>query len=138
VRSASVIFDPRTKRPLYKLAYDQVGASIALEVGPRARPAADILSRAEQYLLLDGSDSSKLMSRLNELAVARESELDGLTRERLRLEPSAKSSTRSSRRRSVRSLRSCANSPRKSCASGEAAGGAEKGPEGARREAAKR
>lgn len=90
VRSASVIFDPRTKRPLYKLAYDQVGASIALEVAREHGLPADILTRAEQYLLLDGSDSSKLMSRLNELAVARESELDGLTRERLRLETKRK------------------------------------------------
>jgi DNA mismatch repair protein MutS2 len=91
VRSASVIFDPKTKRPLYKLAYDQVGASIALEVAREHGLPAEILTRAEQYLLLDGSDSSKLMSRLNELAVARESELSDLTRERVRLETRRKS-----------------------------------------------
>lgn len=32
VRAASVLFDPGTKKPLFRLAYDQVGASQALDV----------------------------------------------------------------------------------------------------------
>ncbi|MDO9082992.1 MAG: Smr/MutS family protein [Humidesulfovibrio sp.] len=82
VRAASVLFDPRTKKPLYRLAYDQVGASIALDVAREHGLPRSILSRAEQYLLLDGSDTSAVLERLNSLAVRREQENDALDEER--------------------------------------------------------
>ncbi|MHC1701380.1 MAG: endonuclease MutS2 [Humidesulfovibrio sp.] len=82
VRAASVLFDPKTKKPLYRLAYDQVGASIALDVAREHGLPRGILSRAEQYLLLDGSDTSAVLDRLNALAVRRERENDALDEER--------------------------------------------------------
>ena len=54
VRAASVLFDPSTKKPLFHLAYDQVGASQALDVArehgqtQRARPAAGRGTRPPQ------------------------------------------------------------------------------------------
>lgn len=86
VRAASVLFDPSTKKPLYKLAYDQVGASIALDVAREHGLPADILKRAESLLLLDGSDTTSVLSRLNELAVDRARELEALESERVKLE----------------------------------------------------
>jgi DNA mismatch repair protein MutS2 len=85
VRAASVLFDPKTKRPLYRLAYDQVGASIALDVAREHGLPKVILGRAEQYLLLDGSDTSAVLDRLNTLAVKREKENDALAEERAAL-----------------------------------------------------
>jgi len=85
-RAASVLFDPSTKKPLYKLAYDQVGASIALEVARDNGLPEAILNRAEKYLLLDGSDTSAILDRLNSLAVDREREVEQAKRERNRLE----------------------------------------------------
>jgi DNA mismatch repair protein MutS2 len=85
VRAASVLFDPKTKKPLFRLAYDQVGASIALDVAREHGLPKSILSRAEQYLLLDGSDTSAVLDRLNSLAVTRERENDEITRERAAL-----------------------------------------------------
>ncbi len=82
VRAASVLFDPATKRPLFRLAYDQVGASIALDVAREHGLPRTILSRAEQYLLLDGSDTSAVLDRLNALAVKRERENEALEQER--------------------------------------------------------
>ncbi len=82
VRAASVLFDPSTKKPLFRLAYDQVGASIALDVAREHGLPRTILSRAEQYLLLDGSDTSAVLDRLNSLAVKRERENDALADER--------------------------------------------------------
>jgi DNA mismatch repair protein MutS2 len=64
--------------PLYTLGYDQVGGSRALDVARDRGLPQEILSRAEEYLLLDGKDSSQLMSRLNELAVNREQEIQAL------------------------------------------------------------
>lgn len=81
VRAASVLFDPSTKKPLFRLAYDQVGASIALDVAREHGLPRAILSRAEQYLLLDGNDSSAVLDRLNTLAVRRERENDELAAE---------------------------------------------------------
>jgi len=81
VRSASVLFDPATKRPLFKLAYDQAGASIALDVAREHGLPEEILRRAEQNLLMEGGDSSRVLTRLNELAVEREKEVAGLRRE---------------------------------------------------------
>jgi len=75
VRSASVLFDPQTNRPLYSLAYDQVGASQAMEVAREYGLPEAVLARAQQYLLLDGADTQQLVARLNELAVSREEEL---------------------------------------------------------------
>ena len=75
VRSASVLFDPATHKPLYTLAYDQAGASQAMEVAKEYGLPASILTKAEQYLLVDGADTSRLIERLNTLAVEREREL---------------------------------------------------------------
>lgn len=85
VRAASVLFDPRTKRPLYHLAYDQVGASQALDVAREHGLPEHLLARAQQYMLLDGSDTSAVLERLNALAVEREGELDALRAEQGRL-----------------------------------------------------
>ncbi len=78
---ASVLFDPNTKRPLFRLAYDQVGASQALDVAREHGLPESIIRRAEQYLLLEGEDSSALLERLNSLAVQRETELTKLKEE---------------------------------------------------------
>ncbi len=86
VRSASMLFDPKSKKPLYVLAYDQVGASVALDVARDCGLAEEILDQAQRYLLLGGEDSARLFDRLNELALERERELESLTRERLKLE----------------------------------------------------
>ncbi|PTN37702.1 endonuclease MutS2 [Desulfonatronum sp. SC1] len=82
VRSASVLFDPKTNKPLYTLAYDQVGASQAMEVAREYGLPASILAKAEQYLLLDGADTTRLIERLNALAVEREKELAELAEQR--------------------------------------------------------
>jgi DNA mismatch repair protein MutS2 len=86
VRAASVLFDPSTKKPLFKLAYDQVGASIALDVAKEHGLPNEILTRAEKYLLLDGSDTSAVLDRLNAMAVKREEELDAIEQERKKIE----------------------------------------------------
>ncbi|CCH47760.1 MutS2 protein [Pseudodesulfovibrio piezophilus C1TLV30] len=86
VRAASVLFDPSTKRPLYKLAYDQVGASIALDVAREHGLPVSILERAEKYLLLDGSDTSHVLDKLNKIAVEREGALTALEKERAKME----------------------------------------------------
>lgn len=85
VRAASVLFDPATKKPLYKLAYDQVGASQALDVAREHGLPSEIIERAEKYMLLDGSDTSKVVERLNSLAVERERELAEVRGERAKL-----------------------------------------------------
>jgi DNA mismatch repair protein MutS2 len=78
VRAACMLFDPRTKKPLYRLAYDQVGASIALDVAREHGLPEEILERANRYLLLDGPDAGLVFDRLNELALRRERELEEL------------------------------------------------------------
>lgn len=83
VRAASVLFDPATKKPLYRLVYDQVGASQALDVAREHGLPEPILRRAEQYLLVSGEDSSTLVERLNALAAEREKELAVLAREKV-------------------------------------------------------
>ena len=85
VRAASVLFDPQSKKPLFRLAYDQVGASQALDVAREHGLPDRVLRRAEQYLLLDGADTSSLIDRLNTLAVAQEKELSNLEAERKKL-----------------------------------------------------
>ncbi|KHK04050.1 Recombination inhibitory protein MutS2 [Desulfovibrio sp. TomC] len=83
VRAACMLFDPATKKPLYRLAYDQVGASIALDVAREHGLPEDILDRAHRYLLLDGSDTGQVFDRLNELALCRERELEDIAAKRL-------------------------------------------------------
>lgn len=85
IRAASVLFHPETHKPLYRLAYDQVGASQALDVAREHGLPEEILARAEQYMLLDGSDTSKVVERLNSLAVDREHELEQVRREKEKL-----------------------------------------------------
>ncbi|SDL14152.1 DNA mismatch repair protein MutS2 [Maridesulfovibrio ferrireducens] len=85
VRAASVLFDPGTKKPLFRIAYDQVGASIALDVAREHGFPECLITKAEQYLLMEGSETGSVMSRLNELAVSRELELEELDREREKL-----------------------------------------------------
>jgi DNA mismatch repair protein MutS2 len=85
IRAASVLFDPTTKKPMFQLAYDQVGASIALEVAREHGLPAQILERAEKYLLLEGSDTTSVLEKLNALAVRREKELAGLDAEHRRM-----------------------------------------------------
>lgn len=81
-RAASMLFDPRSKKPLFKLAYDQVGASQALDVAREYGLPEAIVRRAEHYLLQDGQDATALLARLNDLAARREEELAALNGER--------------------------------------------------------
>ncbi len=81
VRAASVLFDPGSKKPLYKLIYDQVGASLALDVARKHGLPETILRRAERNLLQGGEDTASLLDRLNSLALEREQELATLRRE---------------------------------------------------------
>lgn len=74
-RAASMLFDPRTNKPLFRLAYDQVGASRALDVAKAHGLPESILARARHYLLQDGADASAVLERLNALAAQREEEL---------------------------------------------------------------
>ena len=74
-RAASMLFDPQSKKPLFKLAYDQVGASQALDVAREHGLADSIIRRAEHYLLQDGQDATALLTRLNALAAEREGEI---------------------------------------------------------------
>ncbi|MGV6996808.1 endonuclease MutS2 [Desulfovibrio sp. QI0430] len=80
-RAASMLFDPQSKKPLFRLAYDQVGASQALDVAREHGLAESIVRRAEHYLLQDGQDATALLGRLNDLAAMREEELAELKRE---------------------------------------------------------
>ena len=85
VRAASVLFDPSTRKPLFHLAYDQVGASQALDVAREHGLPESVLRRAEHYLLMDGDDANAVMDRLNDLARRREEELSRLRDEERRL-----------------------------------------------------
>lgn len=82
VAAASMLFNPDSHKPLYKLAYGQVGSSQALEVARECGLAESIIARAKHYLLQDGQDSSALLARLNDLAAEREREIDDLKKER--------------------------------------------------------
>lgn len=83
-RAASVLFDPASRKPLYRLAYDHVGASQALDVAREYGLPESILRRAERYLLQDGGDTSALLDRLNALAAQREQELRELRAQQAR------------------------------------------------------
>ena len=90
VRAASMLFDPASKKPLYKIVYDQVGASNALEVAREHGLPEEILERASKYLLLDGADSARVFDRLNTLAVEKEKAVLELGRERATLKDKTK------------------------------------------------
>lgn len=83
VRAASVIFSPDTKKPLFKLGYDQVGASRALDVAREQGLPESILARAQEYLYLDAGGTEEIFDRLNTLAATKEAELEA-HRERTR------------------------------------------------------
>ena len=78
VRAASVIFSPDTKKPLYKLGYDQVGASRALDVAREQGLPDSILARAQEYLYLDAGNTEEVFDRLNRVAAEKEDELEKL------------------------------------------------------------
>ncbi len=86
IRVASVLFDPESKRPLYKIAYDQVGTSQALDVAREFGLPREIVERAQQYLMGTEEETSRIISKLNYLAVEREKEIANLRYERERLE----------------------------------------------------
>lgn len=81
IRAASVLFDPTSKKPLYRVVYDQVGASLALDVARKHGLPETILRRAERNLLQGGEDTASLLERLNSLALKREEELTSLRKE---------------------------------------------------------
>ena len=78
VRAASMLFDGESKKPLYTLAYDQVGASQTLQVAKEHGLPQEIISRAEKYLLVANTGSDDTLERLNVLACEREKELKAL------------------------------------------------------------
>lgn len=82
VEAASMLFNPETHKPLYKLAYGQVGASRALEVARECGLTESIILKARHYLLQDGEDSASLIDKLNMLAAEREKEIEQLKTER--------------------------------------------------------
>ena len=75
LRVCSVLFDSKTNRPLYKLIYDQVGASFGLEVAKEVGLPEEIIQRAEQILGGEEIDSQTLLFRLNQLVEEKEKEL---------------------------------------------------------------
>lgn len=77
VRAASMLFDEANK-PLFMLAYDQVGASRALAVAREHHLPEDILRNAEHYLLQSNEDYDALLEKLNSLAKEREQEIQKL------------------------------------------------------------
>lgn len=77
-RAASVLFDSDTKKPLFALAYDQVGASRALDVAREYGMPECILSRAQSLISDDVQKSGHLLNRLNSVASIKEKELDKL------------------------------------------------------------
>lgn len=86
VRAACMLFEPESKKPLFRLAYDQVGASLALDVARECNFPASVLARAEHYLLEHGESVSQMLDHLNRLTVERENELATLKREREKVE----------------------------------------------------
>ncbi len=84
VRAATMLFDSKTNKPLFKIAYDQVGSSQALAIAKEHGLPADIIEKAERYLLQDGGDTSSIMAKLNDLAIRREEEVEHLRIEQAR------------------------------------------------------
>jgi DNA mismatch repair protein MutS2 len=85
-RAAAVIFDPETKKPLFRLAYDQTGAGRALDVAREYGLPESVLSLAWRHVSAGGEDGAALIARLNALAAAREKEVAALAEERAALE----------------------------------------------------
>lgn len=85
-RAASMLFDSKTGNPLFRLAYDSVGASQALAVAAALELPEKILASARRYLLQDGEDASRIMERLNDLAALREKELADLAARKAKAE----------------------------------------------------
>lgn len=90
VAAASMLFDPQTRKPLYKLAYGQVGSSLALDVAREYGLDEGILARARHYLLQDSEDYASILSRLNNLAVSREKQLERMAAEEKKLRENIK------------------------------------------------
>ena len=88
VRAASVLFDEKNKKPLFTLVYDQVGASLALDVAKSNGMPEQILRQAQKYLLMEDQETSDLISRLNSLAVQREDEIRVLKKEQAKVNES--------------------------------------------------
>jgi DNA mismatch repair protein MutS2 len=86
VRAASVLFDQDTGKPLYRMAYDQVGSSLALGVAREQGLPGEIIARAEKYLLMDGQYQDTVFKKLNSLAVQREKELERIRNKEALLE----------------------------------------------------
>ncbi len=84
-RSATVLFDPESKKPFYRLAYDQVGASQAFAVAKEYGMPPHILEQAYRFMQ-GGENQEALFERLNALSVEREKELAALQAERKKLE----------------------------------------------------
>jgi DNA mismatch repair protein MutS2 len=85
VRSAAVLFDPSSRKPLFRLAYDQAGTSRTLAVARAYGLPESVLRRAEDHLSPGAAADEELaVSRLNGLAVEREAELLRLGQERER------------------------------------------------------
>ncbi len=82
VRAATVLFDDKTGKALYCIAYDQVGASLALAVAQEYGMPLQVIRKAEQYLLQGSSEFESIMGKLNDLAARREAELAELRRAR--------------------------------------------------------
>ncbi len=74
-RAATVLFDSATKKPLYLLAYDQVGASQALLVAKEYGMPQEVLDLAHHYLRVDEVRQLDIFERLNALSVEREKEI---------------------------------------------------------------
>ena len=89
-RAASMLFDPDNHKPLFKLAYDQIGASLALDVAREHGLPESVLRRAEHYLLQNGEDAAPIIARLNALAARREEELTVLAREQHKAQQQAR------------------------------------------------
>lgn len=85
VRSATVLFDPQSKKPLYRLAYDQVGESQAFVIAKEYGMPPHILEQAYRFMR-SGENREALFERLNVLSAEREKEIAALQAEREKLE----------------------------------------------------
>jgi len=66
VENAAVEFDPETLEPRYRLHYGIPGASSAMATARRLGLSEPVLKRAENYLGQGGTDSTALLTSLNE------------------------------------------------------------------------
>lgn len=86
VRSASVLFDPRTRRPLYALAYEMVGTSQTLVVAREQGFPEEVVRKAEAILGGEAREADLAVDRLNRLAAEREREFAAWRERRSALE----------------------------------------------------